>query len=300
VETKDYPASVTAFDALKRRATLNPQDMMKLGVALQQLKRDDEALQLLLSAVAAESTNCDPYFALGSIYMNKRDYANAAAMFEKKIACDPKSLSSYINASASLMQVGNLARARELLLQAIELKSDYLLARLWLGRVYALMDSLEMSGRQYDDVLRLIGTQTDKYRKEAGEATGQRGLNFFLTKQYERAIEYLKKAIGLGYENASIELTLGQALILSRGDNAEENKDKIKDAVKHFRQCVALEPGNAQGHLWLAQGLVFSRVEGDPGNKPLQEEACTEYKKVIKLEPRNQDAVKGMERIGCK
>ena len=300
VETKDYAASIGAFDALKRRATFNPQDMMKLGLALQQLKRDDEALQLLLTAVAADSANCDPYFALGSIYMNKRDYANGAIMFEKKITCDPKSLSAYINAAACHMQVGNLARARELLLLAIDLKSDFLLARLWLGRSYAMMDSLEMSGRQYDEVLKLIGTQTDKFRREAGEANGQRGQNYFLTKQYERAIEYLKRAIGLGYESASIELTLGQALILARGDNAEENKKKIEDAVKHFRRCVELEAGNAQGHLWLAQSLVFSRVEGDnAGNKKLTEEACSEYKKVVRLDPKNTDAAKGMERIGC-
>jgi tetratricopeptide (TPR) repeat protein len=194
----------------------------------------------------------------------------------------------------------NLPRARELLLRAIELKPDFLLGRLWLGRTYAMMDSLAMSDKQYDDVLQLIGTQTDKYRREAGEANAQRGQNFFIRKQYEQATEYLRRAIALGYDNGSVRLTLGQAIILSRGENADENQKKNEEAVKHFRRCVELEPGNAQGHLWLAQGLLFLRKEGDPGNPALVAEACSEYKKVLKLDPKNQDAVKGMERVGCK
>ncbi|MEK7249248.1 MAG: hypothetical protein AAB209_02385, partial [Bacteroidota bacterium] len=74
-----------------------------------------------------------------------------------------------------------------------------------------------------------------------------------------------------------------------------------EEAITHFRRCTQMEPGNAQGHFWLANSLTYLRKEGDTaGNKKLQEEACVEYAKALKLDPRNEEAKKGMVRIGCK
>ena len=68
-----------------------------------------------------------------------------------------------------------------------------------------------------------------------------------------------------------------------------------------IRRSIEQDQNNGPAHLWLAQCLVLSRVEGDNArNKQLQEEACGEYKKVLRLQPSNQDAKKGMDRIGCK
>jgi tetratricopeptide (TPR) repeat protein len=237
--------------------------------------------------------------------MKKQDYTSAVQMFEKKIACDPRSLSAYVNGAACYMQLKNWTRTRELLTRSIELKSDFLQGRLWLGRYYAQVDSLEKAVDQYDEVLKIINGEgnTDKFRKEAGEAHQQKGQLYFINKQYERAVDSFKKSQTVGNESGSLHLMWGEALLQlldPQGNEAENDRLKV-DAISHFRKAIALEPSNAVGHFWLGQGLVMSRKEGDnEGNKRLVEEACQEFTKTLRLDPRNEDAKKAKERISCK
>lgn len=278
-------------------------DQADYGAALVGAGREDEAIKALQAAIKADSANCDTYFPLGFIFMKRQDYAGAAQLFEKKIACDPRSLSAYVNAAACYMQVKNWPRTRELLTRSIELKSDFMQGRLWLGRYFAQVDSLDKAVEQYDEVLKIIGTNIDKYKKEAGEAHQQKGQLFFINKQYERAMDSFRKGVGVGAETGNLHLMWGEALLQQldpKGDPAD-NKRKKEDAIQHFRRAVLLDPSSPQSHFWLGQSLVISRVEGDnEGNKKLQEEACSEFAKVIRLDPRNEDAKKARERIGCK
>ncbi len=289
---------------LKRRNAFKPEDQAQYGLALARLGRDDEALKSLLDAVAMDSTNCDAYFSLGAIYMKKRDYEKSAAMFEKRISCDTNSLSlpTYLNAAASYMQTKNYPRVRELLTRVIEVKPDFLQARLWLARYYTQVDSLDNAKAEYDEVLKQIGSNTDKFKKEAAEAHYLLGMYYFRKQAFGSAVESFRKASGLGYEDPNLRLTWGQAVMqtLDRTGNAADNAVKIQESIRLFRKVIELDPSNAQGHLWLAQGLIQSRVEGDDEkNRQLRDDACGELRKVLKIEPKNEDAKKAMERIGC-
>lgn len=302
VEVKDFARAEGALASLQRRGQLDAQDFLKLGDLYFGLKRREDALKWYNQAVASDSTNCEPYFNLGFLYMQSQQYADAAANFEKRIACDPNSISSYVNAAASYLQTKNLGRARELLVKSIEIKPDFFNGRLWLARYYVQADSFDMARQQYEEVLRLIGDQTDKYKREAGEAHSLLASLFVNRKEYGKALESFRKAAALNYENSGMHLSWGQALLqtLDPTGSAEENKRINEDAVRHFRKCVELDPNNSQGHLWLAEGLVRSRVAGDDeNNRRVKEEACSEYRKVLKLDPKSEDARKGLERIGC-
>jgi tetratricopeptide (TPR) repeat protein len=304
LETKDFAGALKAYNGLKRHKAFKNEDYAGYGNALVGVGREEEALSALLSAVVADSTNCDPYYNLGSLYMKKRDWGKAAAMFEKKIGCDPRSLGAYLNASACYLQPANknFERARELLMKTLEIKPDFLYGRLWLGRYYSQVDSLDQARAQYEEVLKQIGSNTDRYKNEAGEAHYMLGSSYFTTKQYSRVTESMRKASQLGYDNAGLQLTWGQALLqlLDPEKGQEENKKLVEEAIGHFRKATAMDQGSAGAHLWLAQALVLARVEGDnEGNKKLKEEACGEYRKVLRLDPGNTDAKKGMERIGC-
>jgi tetratricopeptide (TPR) repeat protein len=125
-------------------------------------------MKSLLVAVATDSMNCDAYFSLGSIYVKKRDYEKAAAMFDKRIECDPKSISlaAYLNGAASHMQIKNYPRTRELLTKTIELKPDFLQARLWLARYYSQVVSLDKARAESEVVLQ----QIDRTRTSTNEA----------------------------------------------------------------------------------------------------------------------------------
>ncbi len=304
VETREFADALASYEALKRRKAFLPEDQDKYGLSLFRLGRDDEALKSLTEAITMDSTNCDAYFSLGSIYMKKKDYQQAAAMFDKRIACDPRSMSlaAYLNAAASHMQTKNFPRVRELLVTTIEKRPDYLPARLWLARYYTQVDSLDNAKAEYDSVLKQIGPNVDKYKKEAAEAHYLLGMYYFRRQQFGQAVESFRRASGYGYEDASLRLTWGQAVMqtLDPTGDAADNDKKIEECIRLFRRTIDLDPGNSQGHLWLAQGLIRSRKEGeDAVNKKLQEEACSELRKVLKLDPRNEDAKKSIERIGC-
>jgi tetratricopeptide (TPR) repeat protein len=300
---RDWNGSLAGFAALMRRKAMKAEDWGLYGAALAGVGREDEAITALTEAIKADSSNCDVYFPLGFIYMKRQDYLRASDMFEKKVACDPRSLSAYVNAAACYMQLKNWTRSRELLVRSVELKSDFMQGRLWLGRYYAQVDSLDKAVGQYDEVLKLINSNGDKYKKEAGEAHMQKGQLFFIDGKYERAIDSFRRALSVGTENASLHLMWGQGLLLlldPKGD-AAENKRKKDDATVHFRRVIQIDPNLPAGHLWLGQALVQSRVEGDnEGNRRLQEEACAEYAKALRLDPRNEDAKKARERIGCR
>jgi tetratricopeptide (TPR) repeat protein len=306
VETRQFQDALVSFEALKRRKAFANSDQGQYGLSLFRTGRDEEALQSLLAAVATDSTNCDAFFSLGSIYMKKRDYEKASAMFDKRIGCDSRSvdLRAYLNGAASHMQIKNYPRTRELLTKAIEIRPDLLMTRLYLARYFTQVDSLDNAKAEYDTVLQQIGTNTDKYKKEAAEAHFLLGMYFFRKQQFGSCVESFRKASALGYEDPSLRLTWGQAVLQTLDRTAADpasNQAKIADATRLFRRVVELDNGNAQGHLWLGQALIQARIEGeDAKNKALQEEACGEFRKALKIEPKNEDAKKAMERIGCK
>ncbi len=302
VETQDYKNALNAFTALERRKGVKPEDYAKLSEALFRAGQEDKALEIGLKAVQADSSNCDPYFNLGFIYMKKQDYSNASKMFEKKIACDPRSLTAYINAGSSYMQAPkNLPRARELFVKAIELKPDYLQARLWMARYYAEVDSTDLMKQTYDEVIRLASEDKVKNKSVLGEAYTQLGSYYFTKKSYGAAVDVFSKAASSGVESSGLYLAWGQGLILTRGDNANEGRRKTEDAINKFRRAIQMDPCNAQAHFWLGNSLTYLRKEGDTnGNRKLQEEACSEYGKALKCDPRLDEAKKSRERIGCK
>ncbi|MGA9121280.1 MAG: tetratricopeptide repeat protein [Bacteroidota bacterium] len=302
-ETREFKDAIPAFEKLIEMKEFKPEDQAAYGNALAGVGREDDALKFLLDAIKTDSTNCDPYFPAGSIFMKKQDYVNATKMFEKKIECDPKSLSSYLNAAASYWQLKNWGRIRELLDKAIALKPDFLTARLWLARYYLQMDSLDKAKEEYDVVLQEGNAKPDQYKKEIGEAYSMTGSYYFTEQKYASAIESFRKALAVGYDNSGLHLSWGQAILqtLDVKESADETKAKKEDAVKHFRRSIELDSKNALAHLWLAQALILLRVEGqDEMNRKLQEEACSEFKWTLRLQPGNQDAKKGMDRYGCK
>jgi tetratricopeptide (TPR) repeat protein len=302
-KTKDWNGALAAFAGLKRHGKLDAEDLGDYGASLTSVGREEEAVQVLLEAIKADSTNCEVYFPLGFIYMKRHDYEHAAGMFEKRIVCDSKSLSAYVNGAACYMALKNWTRCRQLLTRSLELKPDFLSGHLNLGRYFAQVDSLDEAVAQYDTVLALIGTDVGQHKAEAGEAYLQKGQLYFRDKQFGRAIESFRKSQAAGIENSSIHLMWGQGLLqmLDPKGDQDENLRKKTDAVTQFRKTVALDPGMAAGHFWLGTSLVLMRVEGDnAGNAKLVEEACSEFGKCLRLEPKNEDARKARERIGCK
>jgi tetratricopeptide (TPR) repeat protein len=305
---RDYKGALEAFAAIQRRNAIKPEDHIMMGRAYFGAGMDTEAFESFQKAIATDSANCDIYFPFGSLFMKKQDYASASQLFEKKIVCDPRSLSAYINAAIAYMQPSNLnlSRARELLLKSIELRGDFLQGRLWLARYYVQVDSFDLAEAQYLEVLQLIGDQVDKNKVAFGEAQKLLGSLYMTKQKYRLAIDAFTKSRSVGADDANVHLSWGQAVLQTldpspAGTEAEaENAKKNQDALEHFATCVKKDPGNCQGHFWLGECYVRSRVPGDDErNAELKRKACEEWRTVLKLCPKNEDAKKGLDRISC-
>lgn len=304
VETKDFKGALAAFGAVQRRNAIKQEDHIMMGRAYFGAGMDGEAMDSFQKAIVTDSASCDVFFPLGSLFMKKQDYKKASEMFERKIACDSNSIAAYLNAALTYQQQTNLnlPRARELFLKVVGLRPDYLNGRLYLARYYMQVDSFDLAEAQYHEVLRLIGDQVDKNKAVYGEAYKLLGSLYMIKKQYPRAIDAFRKVQSVGMDDANVHLSWGQAILqtLDPKDSEEENRKKNDDALKHFKECVGKDPNNVQGLFWLGECLVRSRVPGDDKkNKELKDEACAAWKKVLKLDPKNEEAKKGLDRIGC-
>jgi tetratricopeptide (TPR) repeat protein len=298
VELKEHQKAEEAFLKLKEKTELNAVDYLNLGKSQNGQDKQELAIKSFEMSLKLDSTLSDAFSDLGALYMKQKMYPESAMMYEKKIAVDSTSLSAYLNASASYVQLKNYERSKQLLQKAIEHRPAYVGSRLRLAQTYALMDSLDQAKSQYDSVLSLIGTQTEKYKNELSEAYNMIGNIYFQKNKYDAAVDILRKAINSGADGAQVRVLIGQALILGRGDDPDLNRKRILDAVEHFRKAIKLDPKSVQGHLWLAQGLIFSRLEWEPEAAiELTKEARQEYKKVLQLDPNNVDAKKGLEKI---
>ena len=229
----------------------SPKTRGKFGVALFRLGRDEDALKSLTEAITTDSSNCDAYFSLGSIYM-KKDYEKAAAMFDKRISCDPKtiSLAANLNAAASYMQLKNYPRVRELLVVTIEREAG-------LPAGPALAGQILYPGRfngQCQGGIR-FGAQTNRYERRQIQDRGEAGTTSWActtsgSNSSGQSVESFRRASGLGKEDASLRLTQGQAVMQTldpTGDVAENDK-KIEECIRLFRRTIELEAGNVQGH----------------------------------------------------
>ena len=240
---------------------------------------------------AVDSSGCQHYFDLGVSYLfpvDRRkgpDYDSATMLFEKKISCDPQLLSSYVYAAACYMKIANYARSRELLFTVLELRPNFLQARLLLAHYYREVDSSVDAKVQDSLVSELI-------KPLKGEKRTDR------FKRYGQVIMELRRVKSLGIENAGLHLSWGKALMqfLDPGAPRAKNDKKIEEAVVEFRRAIAMEINNPQAHLWLAHALSLSRIDGAPG---YGKEPCREYRRVLKLDPENEEARKGLKRLGC-
>jgi superkiller protein 3 len=200
VETKDFAGAEKALKGLQARGALQANDYLRLGDLYFGLGREDEALGWYLKATETDSANCEPYFNMGSLYMRKQDFATAAAMFEKKIACEPRSLSALLNCGICYLTLKDFPASREKLMAAVALKPDYDVSRLWLARYYSQVDSLDQAVEQYDLVLAQVEGKPDK-KKVAGEAHYLKGFAYFVRLRFEPALDSFRKGPGKRLRN---------------------------------------------------------------------------------------------------
>jgi Flp pilus assembly protein TadD len=148
---------------------------MLLGEALDDARRDNEAIAEFTAAEAANSSQPNVHFGLGYLYWKKHDYEQAAPEFQKEVEHDPKSAQSYTYLG-DIAYRDNDDEARASLLKAVHLQPNIRLAYFDLGCIYARENKNADAIGAFKEAERLDPTEPDAHYRlaRAYRASGQK------------------------------------------------------------------------------------------------------------------------------
>ena len=228
-------------DALKLINTIpdsvfSAKEYSQIGVELQAGTQDSLAIIFMQKALAKDSSLVNLYESIANMYLTLGKYDEAVPYYDKKIQADSTSVSAHVNKALCQIQLKDYNGARISLLQAIQIKGDYIPSIVWLARDYRYMDSLSAASDAYQKMIKQTTGNEEKYKTELSEAYGFFGYTDLLKKRYKSAIDNLKSSITYAPDNWQYHLWLAQAYALSGSKN---------EAVKEYKQVLELDPKNA-------------------------------------------------------
>ena len=212
-------------------------EFLLVGSELLNAKMDSVAVIYFKKAMDKEPTLVNSLAeTVATTYYRSGNFDSAIVYYDKKIKSDSTSLSAHVNKALCMVQLKNFDGARIALLQAEQIKSDYMPTLEWLGKTYQYMDSSDAAADTYDKIIKLASVDPDKNAKTLGDAYGSKALILLLKKKYNPAIEPLKDAIKYDPNNAQYHLWLAQASALT---------NKKADAIREYKKTLQLDPTNA-------------------------------------------------------
>lgn len=226
---KDFGKAESLYVYLETKDKLSAEEYLELAKAQKALEKSEAAIGSYEKASKLDSTLTAIFYDLGSLYMSKKMYNEAAWAFEKKIATDTTSgyqFASHLNAGLSLMQVKEYKRSLEHIKASLAIRPDYLTGWSSLAACYAQMDSTKQQLEANQKVIDLITSAGDSSiqanKTKLEEAYRVEGFAAFNDKKYERSIESLKKALQLDPKNCQTNVLVAQSYaVLKNNDEAK-------------------------------------------------------------------------------
>ncbi len=200
-----------------------------LGALYAAMGRLDEAETYLKKACELDRTDAQPHLALGRLYLQRKQQANAMQQFREAVAIAPRDEATIAALALALLDDGQLAEAASELNRAIHSrdKSGCWRLHLALGRVYLEMGDKQQDPELYQDALRefqevLRGSHSDGAAPYTAEARFCAGIASYKQQDWSRARLYFKDVVSEGekhplHQDAAqnlrrIDLLLGQAV----------------------------------------------------------------------------------------
>lgn len=192
-----------------------------LGEALLANKRPDEAIAALEEAVRLNPDQGAARVTLGSLYIQRRRFDDGERVLEPALWMMEESI---VAAAAQNLAVihqarGELDRAEDLLLRAVELKPQWTSAQRQLAGVYARKEFWLPAARYYNDALRANPRLRDRFGAPAAIANYEAARQLSNEGRTEAALALLREA--LDYDPGLVRARRYYAYVLSRaGDFA--------------------------------------------------------------------------------
>ncbi|TMQ62777.1 MAG: tetratricopeptide repeat protein, partial [Candidatus Eisenbacteria bacterium] len=145
--------------------------------------------------VDKDSTTGDAKFALnemGKMRFRKQDYAGALAVFQRRIALDPRSGEAYYYIGLCQKELKRYPEALAALQKSAEIDTSRADRFFWLGVLYDQQKSLPEARKAFERMIAL-----DDSSKLASKARAQLGYYLLLEKNWSGATTHLERAVVL-------------------------------------------------------------------------------------------------------
>ncbi|MEM7437826.1 MAG: tetratricopeptide repeat protein [Myxococcota bacterium] len=212
------------------RARVESMNEMNAGVEMAQLKRYNEAAEMLEKAAALDPTNHQAYFNLAIVQIEQRNFSAAREALERAIVAKPDMAGYHEKLGTVLIELEDWKASQAALSKALELDPALFKAHFKLGRVYEELDDQQNALFAYTDAIKtgprflpsysaLGRLYADlRYPDNAGQVLG----------------EALKVAMPGTEEEANIHHLLGTVY---------QQQRRFDDAVTEFQTALGIVPG---------------------------------------------------------
>jgi len=237
-----------------------------LGAALGEMRRFDEAEQVLRHVIDLAPTFAKPCEDLGMLLMQQRKAAEAVPLLEKAVRLDPQLEEAHFQLGRALALLGRGQAADAAFEQAFALSPQ--------RRLLALAAEHHQAGRVQEAeqlcrrVLQQDPAQVDALRLLGLIAAGSGDL--------DDAEHLLRQALASAPDHAPALFELGRVL---------KELEKPEQAIEVYRELLALQPEDPRAHFQLA-GVLAPLAQN--------EDAAVSYRRCLELAPEHTGAWLGL------
>jgi tetratricopeptide (TPR) repeat protein len=240
---------------LEKAAELSPNDgniYFELGVLLYKAKKAPDAKAVLERALRfqKDKAQAKTWYYLGKLQKDVKDYAGAAASFEKAAAEPEYKLRALVERGGSFMSANDFGKALPVLERAVaaitdESGQESLYARYFLGLCYEKKREIDQAVAQWEKVysekkgFRDVGEKLAQYHDLKAD-TGGGGIKKYITAGNADFLELcksiVKNAMGLNVQNAKPGPGGGsEVLAIEGGGDDWQSNRKIPRLIRFYR-----------------------------------------------------------------
>jgi tetratricopeptide (TPR) repeat protein len=242
-----------------------------LAVALQNLRRNEEAISACFKAIELQPDNFNAFNTLGNAFLGVGDSEQAIKSFRKAISINPDIAEVHLNLGKALRGLGILSEAEECFKTAIALRTDYAEAYLNLGILYRSHGNLDKA------VANLL--QAVKSKPEFAEAYNILGNVLVEQDKLDAAVACYQQALQTKPGYAEAYFNLG---------NAFAEKENFDEAVTNYQLALTFKPAFAPVYCKLGNALL---------KQEKLDEAAASYQHALTIKPDFADAYNGLGNV---
>jgi predicted O-linked N-acetylglucosamine transferase (SPINDLY family) len=270
----------------------------KLGVALRQQGKIDQAVEAYRQSVAINPAYAEAHYNLGNALFGQNKLEEAVTAYRDAIRGKPDHAGAYCNLGIALKGLNKLDEAVAAYLNAVKIRPDHAEAHSNLGNVLQIQGKFDESVAAYRQAIAI--------KPDNAEALFNLGNALLANGEFELAVPAYRRAAALKPGHAETHYNLGNALkklgknadataaflaaidirpdyteAYSNLGNALVDVGQLDEAISVYRQAIGISPDAPEVHYNLGNALK---------DRASLEDAATSYRRAIELRPTYAEA----------